>query len=100
MFIIANFLVAAAQVLDIILSAYLLILIARVVVSWVNADPFNPVVRFLYNVTEPILEKVRQAVPVNFGGFDLSPIIVWIGIVFIKRFLVQSLYDIARALQQ
>jgi len=100
MFIIANFLVAAAQVLDIVLSAYLLILIARVVVSWVNANPFNPVVHFLYNVTEPILEKVRQTVPVNFGGFDLSPIIVWIGIVFVKRFLVQSLYDIARALQQ
>jgi len=100
MFIITNFLVAAAQVLDIVLSAYLLILIARVVISWVNADPYNPVVRFLYNVTEPVLEKVRQAIPVAVGGFDLSPIIVWIGIVFAKRFLVQSLYDMARALQQ
>ena len=100
MFIIANLLVAAAQVLDIILSGYLLILIARVVVSWINADPYHPLVRFLYNVTEPILEKVRQTVPVVVSGFDLSPIIVWIGIVFAKRFLVQSLYDMARTLQQ
>ena len=99
MFIIANLLVATARVLDIILSAYLLILIARVVVSWINVDPYHPVVRFLYNVTEPILEKVRRTLPVVVGGFDLSPIILWIGIVFAKSFLIQSLYDMARALQ-
>jgi YggT family protein len=99
MFIIANLLVATARVLDIILSAYLLILIARIVVSWINVDPYHPVVRFLYNVTEPILEKVRQTLPVVVGGFDISPIILWIGIVFAKSFLIQSLYDMARALQ-
>lgn len=99
MFIITNFLIATAQVLDIVMSAYLLVLIAYVVVSWIHVDPYHPVVRFLYNVTEPILEKVRQTVPVVIGGIDLSPIIVWIAIVFVKRFLVQSLYDMARALQ-
>ena len=99
MFIIVNFLLAAAQVLDLILSAYLLILIAAVVASWINADPYHPVVRFLYNVTEPVLEKVRQRIPAVVGGFDLSPIIVWIAIVFAKRLLIQSLYDMARALR-
>lgn len=99
MFLMANFLVATAQVLDLALSAYLLILIARVVVSWINADSDQPVVRFLYNVTEPVLEKVRQTIPVVVGGFDLSPILVWIGIVFAKRFVIQSLYDMARALK-
>lgn len=99
MFVIVNFLIATAQVLDIVMSAYLLVLIAYVVVSWINVDPYHPAVRFLYNVTEPVLEKVRQIVPAVIGGFDLSPIIVWIAIVFAKRFLVQSLYDLAHALQ-
>lgn len=99
MFIIVNFLLAVAQVLDLILSAYLIILIAAVVASWINADPYHPVVRFLYKVTEPVLEKVRQTIPAAIGGFDLSPIIVWIAIVFAKRFLIQSLYDMAHALK-
>ncbi len=99
MFIIVNFLLAVAQVLDLILSAYLIILIAAVVASWINADPYHPAVRFLYNVTEPVLAKVRQMIPVVVGGFDLSPLIVWVAIVFAKRFLIQSLYEMAQALR-
>ena len=100
MFILANFLIAAAQVLDFLLWAYQWILIARVVASWINADPYNPIVRFLYNVTEPLLERIRNLLPVTAaGGFDFSPIVAWIAILFIKRFLVQSLYDLAYALR-
>ena len=99
MFVIANFLVAAAQVLDFLLWAYLWILIARVVISWIDADPYNPIVRFIYNLTEPVLEKVRERLPFLAGGFDLSPIVVSLAIWFIKRFLVQSLYDLAFALR-
>jgi YggT family protein len=99
MFVIANFLVAAAQVLDFLLWAYLWILIARVVISWIDADPYNPIVRFIFNLTEPVLEKVRERLPLLAGGFDLSPIVVSLAIWFIKRFLVQSLYDLAFALR-
>jgi YggT family protein len=99
MFVLANFLVALAQVLDYILWAYGWILLGRVLISWVNADPYNPIVRFLYVATDPILAPVRRALPVYAGGLDLSPVVVWIGIIFFQRFLVQSLYDLAYAVR-
>jgi YggT family protein len=98
MFIIANLLIALAQVLDYVLWAYMWIIIGRVIISWVNADPDNPIVRFLYSVTDPVLERVRAVLPVFAGGFDFSPIVVWIAVMFLRRFVVQSLYDLAHAL--
>jgi YggT family protein len=95
MFLLTNFLIALAQVLDYILWAYIWILFGRVVISWVNADPYNPIVRFLYSATEPVLHRIRRVLPVYAGGFDLSPIIAWIGIIFLQRFVVHSLYDLA-----
>jgi YggT family protein len=99
MFVIANFLLATAQVLDYLLWGYMWIIIGRVIISWVNADPENPIVRFVYSATDPVLDRVRRALPVFAGGFDLSPIVVWIVIIFLRRFIVQSLYDLASALR-
>jgi YggT family protein len=99
MFILSNLLAALAQVLDYLLWAYMWILIGRVIISWVNADPANPIVRFLYAATDPVLDRVRRVLPAQAGGFDLSPIIVWIVIIFLQRFLVRSLYDLAQALR-
>jgi YggT family protein len=99
MFIFANFLIALAQVLDYAFWAYLWIVFARVVISWINADPYNPIVRFVHNATEPVLERVRDKLPLVGGGFDLSPIVVWLAILFIRRFLIQSLYDLAYSLR-
>jgi YggT family protein len=96
MFIIANLLFAVAQVLDYVLWAYVWILIARIVVSFTVADTTIPVVRFLYGATEPVLEPLRRRWPMVHGGFDLSPIAVWIAIVFLQRFLVRTLYDLAQ----
>ena len=75
------------------------ILIGRIIVSWVNADYGNPIVRFLYAATEPVLEPVRRRLPLFAGGLDLSPIVVWVAIIFLQRFLVRSLYDLAIALR-
>ena len=99
MFVIANLLIAVAQVLDYLLWAYMWILIGRIIVSWVNADYDNPIVRFLYAATEPVLEPVRRRLPVFAGGFDLSPIVVWLAILFLQRFLVRSLYELAYTLK-
>ncbi|HWX77193.1 MAG TPA: YggT family protein [Candidatus Acidoferrales bacterium] len=95
MFVFANLLIAVAQVLDYALWAYQWIIVGRIIASWINADPYNPIVRFLYNATEPVLGRVRRALPIQVGAFDLSPIVVWIAIIFLQRFLVQSLYDLA-----
>ena len=98
MFLVANLLVAVAQVLDYVLWAYAWILLGRVVISYINADPNNPLIRFLYNVTEPVLERVRAKLPLSTGGFDFSPIVVWLAVMFLQRFLVRSLYDLAQAI--
>ena len=95
MFVISNLLVAVAKILDIGLSLYMWIIIARAVVSWVNADPYNPIVRFLYSATEPVLLAIRRRLPVFYGGFDFSPVLVILGIVFLRAFLVQSLLQLA-----
>jgi len=95
MFVIANFLKAVAAVLDVVLTLYMWIIIIRAIISWVNPDPFNPIVRFLYNVTEPILYRIRRSLPVVFGGIDLSPLITILIIVFLQKFLVSTLYQLA-----
>jgi YggT family protein len=99
MFIIANFLIATARVLDIILVTYMIIIIARAVISWVNPDPYNPIVRFLYNATEPVLYRIRRYLPVVAGGIDLSPLVVLLAIIFLRTFLVTSLTELAYALR-
>jgi YggT family protein len=99
MFILVNLLIAVAQVLDGVLWAYIWILIGRFIISFVTVDSDNPIVRFLYGATEPVLERVRQRLPVLAGGFDFSPVVVWIAIVFLQRFLVRSLYELAQTLR-
>jgi YggT family protein len=97
-FIIANFLLALARILDIGLTLYMWIVIARAVISWVNPDPYNPVVRFLHSVTEPVMYNIRRWIPVYYGGIDFSPIIIILVIIFLQSFLVQSLIQVASRL--
>ena len=98
MIILSNFLTAIAKVLDIVLSIFMWIVIARAVLSWVSPDPYNPIVRFIHKVTEPVLYQIRKRIPVNFGGIDLSPIIVFLAIIFLQRFVVHSLYGLAQTM--
>ena len=80
--------------LDKALDIYIYIIIGRAIISWVNADPYNPIVRFLYKATEPVLYRVRRIIP-DMGGLDLSPLIVILAIYFVKAFIVKSLYMMA-----
>ncbi len=95
MFVIGYFLSAVAKVIDIALTLYMWIIIARAVISWVNPDPYNPIVRFLLSVTEPVLYQIRRRLPMSLGGIDFSPIIVILAIIFIQSFLVRSLAEMA-----
>ena len=90
------FLVALAKVIDTVLFIYMWIIIIRAVLSWVSPDPYNPIVRFIHNVTEPVLYQVRRRLPVSFGGIDLSPIIVLLIIMFLQNFVVRSLLHFSR----
>lgn len=95
MFVVNNFLMAIAQLVDFLLTAYMWIIIGRAVISWVNADPYNPIVRFLYNVTEPLLSRIRRLLPMNMGGIDFSPLILIMAIMFLQSFLVPTLKQLA-----
>jgi YggT family protein len=95
MFIIGNFLMAVAKVLDLALSLYMWIVVARAVLSWVNPDPYNAIVRFINAVTEPVLYQIRSRLPVIFGGIDFSPMIVFLGIIFLRTFAVTTLIRLA-----
>ncbi len=98
MFAFGNLIAALASILDLALTIYMWVIIARALLSWVNPDPFNPIVQFLYKVTEPVLAWVRARVPVVFGGLDLAPLLVLLAILFLQRFLVATLFELARRL--
>ncbi len=102
MFLLANFLNALAVVLNTVLSLYMWMVIIRALLSWVNPDPYNPIVRFLNSATDPVLGRVRRWMGLRLhmamGGLDLSPIVVIIAIYFLQAFLVQSLRDLAARL--
>jgi len=96
MFIISNFLVALARVLDFVLNAFTWLIIIRALISWVNPDPYNTIVQFLNKVTEPIFYPIRKWLPFSLQlGIDLSPIIAILIIIFFRNFFVQTLFDLA-----
>ena len=98
MFVFRNLLVAVATVLDYVLVIFMFITIARAVLSWVSPDPYNPIVRFIHNVTEPVLIQIRKRLPMMYGGIDFSPIVVILIIIFLRIFVVNSLEGLAQSI--
>ncbi|MBI5143158.1 MAG: YggT family protein [Nitrospirae bacterium] len=96
MFVAANFLTTVAWLLDKVLDLYSWAFIIAALLSWVNPDPYNPIVRFLRSVTEPVLYRIRRVLNISaYGGIDFSPIIAILGIQFIRMFFIKTLFDIA-----
>lgn len=92
MFIFSNLFTAVGHILNTILTIYMWIIIISALLSWVNPDPYNPIVRFLYSVTEPVLRLIRRRLGISMG-IDFSPMIVILIIMFLKYFIVASLFD-------
>ena len=97
MFVLSNLFAALAKMADILLSIMYWLILIRALISWVNPDQFNPVVQFLYRTTDPILDPVRRLLPPM--GIDISPVIVFLAIIFLKSFLVGTLFDLALRLR-
>jgi YggT family protein len=95
MFVFSNFIVALAKVIDIVLTIYMWIIVFRALISWVNPDPYNQIVVFLYRFTEPVLGPIRRRLPMSNIGIDFSPIIVILVIIFLQYFLVQTMIQMA-----
>ncbi|MCP4745200.1 MAG: YggT family protein [Desulfobacteraceae bacterium] len=99
MWIFGDLMVGLGRVLQLVLTFLWVTILVRAILSWVNPDPYNPIVRFIYNVTEPILYQVRKRLPSQFGGFDFSPIIVFLIIIFIQEVLIYRLLLLGQALR-
>lgn len=99
MYPIGYFLDATAKVLEIVLELYMWIIIIRALLSWVNPDPYNPIVQFLHSITDPILDRVRRLLPISGIGIDFSPIVIILGIIFLQTFLVNTIARFAMQLQ-
>ncbi len=84
-----------AQAINMIFTLYIYIVVARAIISWVNPDPYNPIVRFLHNATDPVLFRLRRILPLQFGGMDFSPIALLFGLFFIQRLISLVLYRLA-----
>ncbi len=95
-FVLGNFLLTVAGILDSLLTVYSIVVLVACLVTWVNADPYNPIVRTLRVLTEPVFYRIRKWLPFVFiGGLDLSPIVLIIAIQLVKGVVVQSLYQLA-----
>ena len=91
MFVLENFIVALAKIIDLALNVYIWIVIGRALISWVNPDPYNPIVTFLFRATEPVLAPIRRLIPIRGLGIDISPIVVIMIIYFLQTFLVKTM---------
>jgi YggT family protein len=99
MFVAANLVEAIAHVLGILLTILYWLVLIRAVISWVNPDPYNPIVQFLYRSTEPFLAPVRAIIPAWRTGIDFSPIVVVLILILLQKFLVRTLLEVSARLR-
>ncbi|RJP80180.1 MAG: YggT family protein [Candidatus Zixiibacteriota bacterium] len=88
--ILGHLLLALASVLNILFQLAVVLFIGRAVMSWIQADPRQSLVRLFYDLSEPVLGPIRRLVP-PIGAVDLSPLIAILIIIFLRHFLVPSL---------
>jgi len=88
-------LISILQFINLIIGLYIWVVIIAALITWVQPNPFNPIVRFLWNVTEPVYRYIRRYIPTTFGGFDIAPIILILGLEFLQILInniIRSLY--------
>lgn len=99
MIILGNLLLAVASILNMLLDVYTWVVIIAALISWVSPDPYNPIVRFLHSVTEPVFRRIRRIIGYRLGPIDISPIIVILGIIFMQKFFIASLVEIGHKIK-
>lgn len=89
--------IALSRLVDLAFSIYIFIVVARALISWVSPDPYNPIVRFLHNATDPLLYRLRRFLPFSTGSIDFSPMILIFLLYLLQGFLVNMLITLARS---
>lgn len=99
MIVLSTFLSAVANILHMVITAYIWVLIVAALISWIQPNPFNPIVQLLYKLTAPVYALVRKTrIPTVFGGIDLAPLLLIFALEFIDMFFIGLLHEIARSL--
>ena len=84
-----HFIISIVDILDMVIRAYIFVIIAAALISGVRPDPFNPIVQLLYRLSAPAYNLIRKLrIPTIFGGIDIAPIIILLGLEFISRFVL------------
>lgn len=96
--ILQNFLLAITDILHILIYTYIIVVVASALISWVQPDPYNPIVQLLYRLTQPVYNFIRRFIPTVYGGFDFAPIILLIFLQFIDRFLIRTIEGLVSGL--
>ena len=99
MFVFGKLFIAVAYVLKIALDIYFWVILIRVILSWVRPDPYNPIVRAIYSLVDPITYRISRIIPTRAGQIDFSPFILMLIIVFLQRFLIETLFSIGHRLR-
>jgi len=94
MFVFGNFVTGIAYILDMLLTVYFWIILIRAVLSWIQPNPYNPAVRIICNLVDPVTYRISRKIPTRIGAIDFAPFILMIIIVFLQRFLIRSLFDL------
>lgn len=99
MFILGNLLMTVAKLLEVVINLYTFLIVVAALISWVNPDPYNPIVRTLRALTEPVYCRVRRWLPfVYAGGLDLSPLVVLLALQLFNGVVVMSLFQFGQRL--
>jgi YggT family protein len=96
-FVFGDLIIAISKILNSLLELYKWVIIISALLSWVNPDPYNPIVRFLYQITEPVLYRVRRYIG-SMGGIDLSPLVIILVIIFLQQSVVRILFKTGMSL--
>ena len=100
MLFLAHLLNGIANILNMMLSMVIFFVVIRALISWVNPDPYNPIVRFLYAFTDPMLNQIRRRLPMFGGGIDLSPSVLILALYLLQYTVVPLLQDYAMELRR
>jgi YggT family protein len=84
------------QTVNLVFQVYIFIVVARALISWVGPDPYNPIVRFLCRATDPVLDRLRRLLPLQFGGVDLTPIALLLALYVVRDLLLNLIAQLAR----
>jgi YggT family protein len=84
------------QAVNLIIQAYIFLVVARALISWVGPNAYNPIVRFLYRATDPVLDRLRRTLPLQFGGIDLAPLALLFALYVVKALLLNLIVQLAR----